>query len=64
MKSLVVKRSVIIAGHRTSVSVEEAFWKSLKEIAGSQSMSLSDLATRIDGSENTGIFHQPFGCSF
>jgi len=54
MKSLVVKRSVIIAGHRTSVSVEEAFWKSLKEIAGSQSMSLSDLVTKIDGKRECG----------
>ena len=54
MKSLVVKRSVIIAGHRTSVSVEEAFWKSLKEITGSQSMSLSDLVTKIDGKREYG----------
>ena len=48
MKSLVRKRSVLIAGHRTSVSIEEAFWKSLKEIAGSQAMALSDLLTRIN----------------
>ena len=54
MKSLVVKRSVIIADHRTSVSVEEAFWKSLKEITGSQSMSLSDLVTKIDGKREYG----------
>ena len=48
MKSLVVKRSVVIAGHKTSVSIEEAFWKSLKEIAGDRSMGLSDLITAID----------------
>jgi predicted DNA-binding ribbon-helix-helix protein len=48
MKSLVVKRSILIDRHRTSVSVEEAFWKSLKEIAASQGMSLSDLVTKIN----------------
>ncbi|HJZ67780.1 MAG TPA: ribbon-helix-helix domain-containing protein [Blastocatellia bacterium] len=48
MKSLVVKRSVVIAGHKTSVSVEEAFWKSLKEIAGARSMGVSDLITAIN----------------
>ena len=34
MKSPVVKRSIVIAGHKTSVSLEDAFWKCLKEIAG------------------------------
>ena len=33
MKSPVVKRSIVIAGHKTSVSLEDAFWKGLKEIA-------------------------------
>jgi hypothetical protein len=33
MKSLVKKRSVVIVGHKTSVSLEDAFWKALKEIA-------------------------------
>ena len=33
MKSPVVKRSIVIAGHKTSVSVEDAFWNSLKKIA-------------------------------
>jgi predicted DNA-binding ribbon-helix-helix protein len=32
MKSLIVKRSIGIAGHKTSVSLEDAFWKGLKEI--------------------------------
>jgi predicted DNA-binding ribbon-helix-helix protein len=35
MKSLVVKRSVVVAGRKTAVSLEDAFWKSLKEIAAS-----------------------------
>jgi hypothetical protein len=33
MKSRVIKRSMVIAGHRTSVSIEEAFWQALKDIA-------------------------------
>ena len=33
MKSPVVKRSIVIAGHKTSVSLEDAFWTALKDIA-------------------------------
>jgi predicted DNA-binding ribbon-helix-helix protein len=54
MKSLVVKRSVVLAGHKTSVSLEDAFWNSLKEIAGSGNMSLSDLITAIDTARHHG----------
>ena len=38
MKSLIVKRSVVLGGHKTSVSLEDAFWKSLKGIATSGKM--------------------------
>jgi predicted DNA-binding ribbon-helix-helix protein len=48
MKSTIVKRSVVIAGHKTSVSVEDAFWKALKEIADERDMNLSELVTSID----------------
>ena len=48
MKSPVVKRSIVIAGHKTSVSLEDAFWKGLKEIANSREMTLSDLVATID----------------
>lgn len=48
MKSLVVKRSVVIAGHRTSISLEDAFWNGLKEIAGIRKMGLSELLGTID----------------
>lgn len=48
MRSQVVKRSIVIAGHKTSVSLEDAFWSSLKEIAGSRQMTLSDLVSNID----------------
>ena len=33
MKSTVAKRSIVVAGHKTSVSLEDAFWQGLKEIA-------------------------------
>ena len=50
MKSPVVKRSIVIAGHKTSVSLEDAFWKGLKEIAAARKMTLSELVVTIDGS--------------
>jgi predicted DNA-binding ribbon-helix-helix protein len=48
MKSPVIKRSIVIAGHRTSVSLEDAFWKALKEIAQARHASLADLIGTID----------------
>ncbi len=48
MKSLVVKRSIVIAGHKTSVSLEEPFWLGLKEIARHQQMTLSSMVGDID----------------
>lgn len=48
MKSPVIKRSIVIAGHKTSVSLEDAFWKGLKDIAGGRDMTLSDLVASID----------------
>ncbi len=48
MKSPVVKRSIVIAGHKTSVSLEDAFWKGLKDIAGDRDITLSDLVAEID----------------
>ena len=48
MKSPVVKRSIVIAGHKTSVSLEDAFWRGLKEIANSRHITLSDLVGSID----------------
>ena len=48
MKSPVVKRSIVIAGHKTSVSLEDAFWKGLKEIAVGRNTTLSDLVASID----------------
>jgi predicted DNA-binding ribbon-helix-helix protein len=48
MKSLIVKRSVVIEGHKTSISLEDAFWKSLREIAVARGSPLSNLVTSID----------------
>jgi predicted DNA-binding ribbon-helix-helix protein len=54
MKSPVQKRSVVINGHKSSVSLEEAFWTALKEIARGKQQTLSDLVTAIDQERKTG----------
>jgi predicted DNA-binding ribbon-helix-helix protein len=54
MKSPVVKRSIVVAGHKTSVSLEDAFWKSLKEIADERGVTLSDLVSTIDTDRRQG----------
>jgi predicted DNA-binding ribbon-helix-helix protein len=48
VKSSVSKRSIVIAGHRTSVSLEDEFWKSLKEIAAERDTTLAQLVAKID----------------
>jgi predicted DNA-binding ribbon-helix-helix protein len=48
MKSLVAKRSIVAAGHKTSVSLEDAFWEGLKEIALGRNITLSELVAAID----------------
>jgi predicted DNA-binding ribbon-helix-helix protein len=48
MKSSIVKRSIVLAGHKTSVSLEEPFYQALKDIAASRRVPLRDLITRID----------------
>lgn len=54
MKSPVVKRSIVIAGHKTSVSLEDAFWSCLKDIAVSRNLTLSELVASIDGDRRQG----------
>jgi len=54
MKSPVVKRSIVIAGHKTSVSLEDAFWQGLKQIAGDRGLTLSDLVATIDTERRQG----------
>ncbi len=48
MKSRLRKHSVTIAGHRTSVSLEEAFWEALRAAASDQGLSLNALIERVD----------------
>jgi predicted DNA-binding ribbon-helix-helix protein len=48
MKSAIVKRSIILDGHKTSISLEDAFWNGLKDIAGAQKLPLSTLIYEID----------------
>src|SRR5215510_1889687 len=54
MKSLVVKRSILVAGHKTSVSLEDAFWEGLKEIARGRNTTLSELVGAIDSERRHG----------
>jgi predicted DNA-binding ribbon-helix-helix protein len=48
MGSGIVKRSVAIAGHRTSISLEEPFWDALRDIAEQDTVSVQALIGRID----------------
>ena len=52
--SPVIKRSIVIAGHKTSVSLEDAFWQGLKEIAAARRISLTELIAAIDGGRRDG----------
>ena len=54
MKSLIAKRSVIIDGQKTSVSLEDPFWTDMKKIAHAQQMTLSALVAEIDGTREHG----------
>ncbi|MFH1804296.1 MAG: ribbon-helix-helix domain-containing protein [Pseudomonadota bacterium] len=48
MKGEVRKRSVTIAGHRTSFSLEDEFWQILQEIAHRDGLSIAELVVRVD----------------
>jgi predicted DNA-binding ribbon-helix-helix protein len=48
MKSLVIKRSIVVGGHKTSVSLEDAFWSGLKEIAARRVTTPSELVSEVD----------------
>jgi predicted DNA-binding ribbon-helix-helix protein len=54
MKSPVVKRSIVIATHKTSVSLEDAFWSGLKDIANARALTLSELVATIDHDRRQG----------
>jgi len=44
----VTKRSIVVAGHRTSVSLEDAFWRALKDMAAKDGVSLAALVAQVD----------------
>ena len=46
------KRSLILNGHNTSVSLEDLFWSELKNIAKEQDLSINQLVAKIDDSRN------------
>ncbi len=54
MKSPVVKRSIVLAGHKTSVSLEDAFWRGVKDIAASRQMTVADLVYSIGAKRGYG----------
>jgi predicted DNA-binding ribbon-helix-helix protein len=54
MSSTVVKRSIVIADHRTSISLEDSFWKALKTIAKTRGETLSELVAAIDNRRHGG----------
>jgi predicted DNA-binding ribbon-helix-helix protein len=51
--SAVVKRSVVVDGHKTSVSLEDAFWSAIKDIAARRNLTLSALIATIDTHRRT-----------
>jgi predicted DNA-binding ribbon-helix-helix protein len=54
MKSRIIKRSVIVSGHKTSISLEEDFWSGLKEIAQANGASVAQTVTEIDTTRQHG----------
>ena len=48
MTSLVIKRSIVVGGRKTSVSLEDDFWEGLKRIASQRGVTLSHLIGVID----------------
>jgi len=48
MQTAVIKRSIVLDGNKTSVSLEDEFWNGLREIAGRENISLSTLVGQID----------------
>jgi predicted DNA-binding ribbon-helix-helix protein len=54
VNSAVVKRSVVVGGHKTSVSLEEAFWNGMKDISRERGVTLSQLVGSIDADRHQG----------
>ena len=54
MKSTIVKRSIVLFGTQDGVSLEDAFWRGLKDIATTRRTTLSDLMGSIDAGRQQG----------
>ena len=54
MNSSAVKRSIVVGGHKTSVSLEEAFWSGMKEISRARGTTLYRLFSEIDANRIQG----------
>ncbi|MFZ1184077.1 MAG: ribbon-helix-helix domain-containing protein [Pseudolabrys sp.] len=54
MKSAIIKRAIMIDGHKTSISLEDAFWSSLMEIAHAEGATMSELVAKIDKTRKQG----------
>jgi predicted DNA-binding ribbon-helix-helix protein len=54
MKSCIVKRSIVISHHKTSISLEDAFWTGLKEIARNRRLTLSEMVGFIESGRSHG----------
>lgn len=54
MNSTVKKRSVVIGSHKTSISLEDSFWTSLKQIARERATTVAELIAALDATRNGG----------
>ena len=60
----VVQHSITFGGRKTSVTLEDAFWEALKEIAYSRRMTISDWSARSTHSAGITTYRRRLGCSF
>jgi predicted DNA-binding ribbon-helix-helix protein len=54
MNSTVKKRSVVVGNHKTSISLEDCFWTSLKEIARERATTVAELIAVLDAARKGG----------
>ena len=54
MKSTIIKRSILINGRKTSISIEDQFWVALKSIAAERNLTLSQLVSMVDDNRESG----------
>lgn len=62
MDSRIAKRSILLGGHKTSISLEEVFWTRLKEIATRRNMRVSRLVQQINHKRRDGNLSSAIRC--